>query len=202
MHALIKTVCLLIVSWRTLFLRISFVESHNILPKLHLSDFQSWRRYLKQRPSHYKWKIFSTAVLTLNFDFDLSTNERTNPQTNKHAWSQYLLADVKLKSSSKQAISVSVEFVCAVTDIIYTKLVWVKGQGWRSRLTSCQVGGIIIYAKCHVKNLTNEESASFLDNTTMRDDASRPPIWLIIRLSILYTSAKNSFTLQRENVIV
>jgi len=28
--------------------------------------------YLKARPSYYKWKIISTAVLTLNFDLDLS----------------------------------------------------------------------------------------------------------------------------------
>ena len=28
--------------------------------------------YLKPQPSYYEWKIFTTAVLTLNFDLDLS----------------------------------------------------------------------------------------------------------------------------------
>jgi len=39
------------------------------------SDCEIWWRnwrYLRPQPSYYKWKIFSTALLTLNFDLDLS----------------------------------------------------------------------------------------------------------------------------------
>jgi len=43
------------------------IEIHVVKPNLPNLLYY----YLKPQPSYYKWKIFSTAVLTLNFDLDL-----------------------------------------------------------------------------------------------------------------------------------
>ena len=56
---------------------LNFWREADFVAKLWLSYCQIWWRiwrYLKPQPTYYKWKILSTAILTLTFDLDSSRN--------------------------------------------------------------------------------------------------------------------------------
>ena len=58
--------------WQNYFSRIDNVVSGRPM----FVDLPHWGTNLKPRPSYFNLKIFSTAVLTLNFDLDLSNANR------------------------------------------------------------------------------------------------------------------------------